>query len=203
MGTSDLKLTGKKTADAPAVKKIIRLIKHGGIGILPTDTLYGLVAQAGNKLAVAKIYRLRRRQTGKPFIILISSIRDLAQFGVKLNPETAAWLAKIWPGKVSVVLPCADADLAYLHRGLESLAFRLPADRELRALVKQTGPLVAPSANLEGKRPAATVAEAKQYFADKISFYADRGPQSSAPSTLIKFTNGRPVVLRRGALTLK
>ena len=80
------------------------------------------------------------------------------------------------------------------------MAFRLPDNHLLRSLIKQTGPLVAPSANLEGQAEAKTIAAAKKYFGDKIDFYLDAGTKESLPSTLIKIENDKIIVLRKGAV---
>lgn len=183
-------------------KVVAALKKPGGVGVLPTDTLYGIVGRAFDKKAVTKIYRLRQRQRGKPFIILISSILDFGKFKIKPDAFTKKFLSKIWPGKVSVILPCPNVKLSYLHRGTFSLAFRLPQGKNLVRLIKQTGPLVAPSANLEGKKEAKTILEARKYFGNKIDFYADAGRKNSLPSTLVKFQNRRIIVLRKGAKSI-
>jgi L-threonylcarbamoyladenylate synthase len=202
MQTQELTLTGKKTLDDLAVKQAAAILNRGGVGVLPTDTLYGLVGRAQNREAVAKIYRLRQRQSSKPFIILIASIRDLAQFDVSLSPFAAQYLSQIWPGKISVAIPCFNPELTYLHRGTESLAFRLPDNHCLRSLIKQTGPLVAPSANIEGRPEAKTIAEAKNYFGENVNFYLNCGLRDSPPSTLIKIENDKIMVLRKGAVPI-
>lgn len=159
--------------------------------MLATDTLYGLVARALDKKAVTRIYKLKQRQPQKPFIILIANTGDLAQFGI----EPLAGLEKYWPGPTSIILPCTDTGLAYLHRGTKSLAFRLPAKPSLRRLIKATGPLVAPSANPEGLPPARTITEAKAYFADSVDFYQP-GRTTAKPSKLIRINNSKIEILR-------
>lgn len=177
----------------------------GGVGVMPTDTLYGIVGAALRPRAVRRIYRLRRRDLRKPMIILIGSVHDAARFGVRLDRTTAKILKKIWPGKVSVVLPIAPRHAAaikkfkYLHRGGRTLAFRLPRPARLRALLQKSGPLVAPTANLEGRPPAKTIAAAKKYFGDRVDFYMDSGRRDARPSTLAEIRNGAMNVLRRGA----
>ena len=173
-----------------------RILKKGGAGILPTDTIYGLVGSALSKKAVARIYRLRRRNQKKPMIVLIGSLYDLKKFAVKLAPETKKILNKFWPGKASVILPCAPKKFSYLHRGTKTLAFRLPRKKDLRTLLKKTGPLVAPSANVEGKPPATTVKKARKYFGDKVDFYVDGGTMKKNPSMVIKIESGVAVRLR-------
>jgi len=178
------------------------VLRRGGVGILPTDTLYGIVGSALNKKTVEKIYRLRKRNPKKPMIILIGSIRDLARFGVVLSGADKKILRSLWPGSVSVILPARARIFSYLHRGTKTLAFRLPKDRWLRLLLLKTGPLVAPSANWEGKPPAKTIAAAKKYFKDRVDFYIDSGRRDVKPSTIISLASGTVTVLRRGAVKI-
>lgn len=180
----------------------ISILKNGGIGVLPTDTIYGLVGSARNRQIVEKIYKLRKRKPNKPFIILISSFTDLKLFNVSLSAVEKGILEKIWPGKVSVILKCPDEKFSYLHRGTNTLAFRLPHDKNLINILEKTGPLVAPSVNLEGKPPAETIEKAKEYFGEQVEFYVDAGKLSSEPSTLIKIEGRKTIVLREGAVKI-
>ncbi len=181
-----------------AKKQVIQSLINGGIGVIPTDTIYGIVGSALNQDVVAKIYRLRKRNLKKPLIVLINDFSDLLKFGIKLNPEQETTLMQIWPGPISVILPCAKKSLEYLHRGTKSLAVRMPKTKTLRAILAQAGPLVAPSANFEGQAPATTVAEAKRYFKDSIDFYEDGGKKKIVPSTIIKFNKDKVEVVREG-----
>lgn len=178
---------------------IVSILKSGGVGILPTDTLYGLVASAFDEKAAERIYELRKRTPDKPMIILISSLEDLKTFGIELSFSQFETVEKIWPGKVSIVFACNSEKYSYLHRGKNTLAFRLPREEWLRELLRQAGPLVAPSANFEGEAPARTISEAKKYFAEDVDFYVDFGKLDSEPSTIVKFENGELKVLREGA----
>ncbi len=163
-------------------KEIATILNHGGIGVLPTDTIYGLVCSALDKKAIARLYKVRKRNPNKACIILISSIKDLAKFGIKPDKKTLEILNKYWPGKVSIVV--------------NDIAFRLPNNKKLIALLKQTGPLIAPSTNPEGLPPAKTIAEAKAYFSDQVDFYV-AGRTNKKPSRLIKVENGKEVILRK------
>jgi L-threonylcarbamoyladenylate synthase len=186
-------------------QNIVSLIRKGGVGVIPTDTIYGIVGSALNKKTVERIYRLRKRNPKKPMIVLISSVADLKRFGVRINSKTSRILKKLWPGKVSVILPLVRSQkskvksLKYLHRGTNTLAFRLPKPAVLRKFLEKTGPLVAPSANWEGKPPATTIREAKKYFGNKMDFYVDGGKLKSLPSTLVVIHGKRVKILRKGA----
>lgn len=194
-------MKNKKISEG-AVSLVAAILAAGGVGVMPTDTIYGIVGSALDKKTVERIYRLRRRNKKKPMIVLISSLADLKKFGVALTARERALARRMWPGKVSVILPCRSAKFAYLHRGTKTLAFRMPEPRWIRALLAETGPLVAPSANIEGEPPAKTIAEAKQYFGTKVEFYGDAGAMVSAPSTLVAVKDGAVTVLRQGAVKI-
>lgn len=179
---------------------LIETLKDGGIAVIPTDTIYGIVGLALNPQTVEKIYKLRKRAKDKPFIILISSIGDLKQFEIELTDNQKEFLEKHWPNPLSVVLSCKSERFKYLHRGTYSLAFRVPKNEKLLFLLKQVGPLVAPSANFEGEKAANNIAKAKEYFGNQIGFYLDRGTIYSTPSTLVKFDQNSLKILRQGDL---
>lgn len=180
--------------------QLIELLRKGKIALIPTDTIYGIVGLAFDEKAVEKIYLLRKRNLDKPFIILISSLYDLEKFGVELTDKQKEFLHKNWPNPLSVVLPVKDKKWKYLHRGTDSLAFRIPKDEPLLDLLNNVGPLVAPSANFEGEKPSEKVEEAKKYFGNEIDFYVDNGIIKSQPSTLIKLNkDGTFQILRQGS----
>lgn len=175
---------------------LIELLRNAGVAVIPTDTIYGIVARAEDKQAVEDVYNIRGRHPGKPCIILISEIADVKAFGIDPNPYITT-LNTHWPGPVSIILPCKHPELAYLHRGTNSLAFRLPDVKWLRDLLHNTGPLVAPSANTEGNPPAVTIAEAKHQFGDRVGYYLGHGKIHGKPSTVISLLNGKNEVIRR------
>jgi len=179
-------------------KKIRSILKSGGIGVLPTDTIYGVVGSARMMQTVERIYRARRRNPKKPCIILIGSLRDLSIFGVRVDRLARKTLQRVWPGKISVILPCPHKKFHYLHRGTKTLAFRLPARKKLRMLLHSTGPLIAPSANPEGKKPAPTIREAKRYFGEQVDFYVSAGRRvDKAPSKVIRIEKRQIIVERK------
>ncbi len=179
-------------------RTVARIIKEGGVGILPTDTLYGIVASVFSREAVARVYRLRRRDPQKPSIILISGLNDLRLLGVRPTSAQMKVLRRIWPGKFSVVLKTRNAE-HYLDRGTGTLAFRYPRSRRLQHFLRDSGPIIAPSANWEGYPPALSLREAKRYFNNRVDFYVNAGQKRGRPSTLIAFEGRRLRLLRPGA----
>jgi L-threonylcarbamoyladenylate synthase len=144
--------------------KAALLLKEGAIGVIPTDTIYGICTSAFNRKSVEKVYKLRKRNPNKPCIILISSFDDLKKFNVKLNSWQRKILEKLWPGKISVILSCPYKEFYYLHRGTNSLSFRLPKNKLILNILKISGPIIAPSANWEGYEPAKNIREARKIF---------------------------------------
>lgn len=169
--------------------------------VCQTDTIYGMCTSAFNKENVEYIYSIKGRSENKPFIILISEMSDLKKFGITLSPKQKKFLEAVWPGKVSVVLSCPLKKFEYLHRGTESLAFRLPKKESIRDILEVTGPLVAPSVNRQGEKPAETVTEAREMFGEQIDLYISGGKLRGAPSTLVSFDQDTLICLREGAVS--
>ena len=179
--------------------EVVHVLKNGGIGVLATDTLYGIVGSALVSDTVERIYTVRKRTPDKASIILISSEDELKRFSIDICPKAKETLKKYWPGPVSIIFSCSDKKFEYLYRGEGSLAFRVPDHPELIRLLKQTGPLIAPSANIEGKPFARTIGEAREYFGENVDFYIDSGNISQTlPSTILRFENGKMSLVRKG-----
>jgi len=176
------------------LNNIIKILKNDGVGIIPTDTLYGLVGSAFSKKAIDRIYKLKKRDRKKKLIILISSLNDLKKFKIKINKEQKVVLNKYWPHFAEV----SRGKLEAVSVILNGIAFRLPKNKKLIEFLKKTGPLVAPSANPEGKEPASNIKEAKKYFKDKADFYLSGGVLKGKSSKLIKLNKkGKEVILRK------
>lgn len=176
--------------------QVIEILTMGGVGVLPTDTLYGLVGSAFSSDAVEKIYDLKQRDLKKPLIVLVASLEDIERFGVVMSVELETTLKSYWPGPYSIILPTVDEEFEYLSRGTDSIAFRLPDDQELLDILSATGPLVAPSANIEGRPPAKSVTEARRYFGDNADFYLDGGELDGKASTIIRLDGDEPEIVR-------
>jgi L-threonylcarbamoyladenylate synthase len=177
-------------------EEIVQILRDGGVGVLATDTLYGLVGSALSPDAVERIYTLKLRYPDKPLIVLISEIEEVEQFGVVLSLQLMEKLAHYWPGPYSIILPTIDEEFDYLSQGKYSIAFRIPDKDDLLEILRETGPLVAPSANIEGNAPSYTIEEAKHCFRDQIDFYLDEGEKRGKPSTIICFDEDGDTIVR-------
>jgi L-threonylcarbamoyladenylate synthase len=176
---------------------IAERLVNGEIGVIPTDTLYGFHCLSSNKDSVNKIYNLKGRDFTKPFIVLISSYSDLLMFGVKLSHDEVNKVSKFWPGPYSIILPIEDTKFEYLHKGLKSIAFRMPNKPDLLELIKKTGPLVSTSVNRSGEPSVKSFDEAYKIFGESVDFYINEGILDNPPSTVIKFDGKDFVILRK------
>jgi L-threonylcarbamoyladenylate synthase len=179
------------------IRSAVEILKKGGVGVMATDTIYGIVSSAFSSEAVDRVYKLKQRDSAKPLIVLVSCIEDLEKFGIVLTAELVEKLKQYWPGSYSIILPVVGQRLAYIHRGTHRIAFRVPAKKDLLKVLEQTGPLVAPSANIEGMPPAKTIKEAQNYFGARADFYVDEGEMKNKASTILSFEGDKVVIQRK------
>jgi L-threonylcarbamoyladenylate synthase len=176
------------------------LQKPGAVGVIPTDTVYGIVARAADEAAVKRLYEIKHR-SHKPGTIIAANREQLELLGLKHRYLKA--VEQFWPGAVSVIIPISDPRLEYLHQDQLSLAVRIPELSELHELLTHTGPLLTSSANLPGEPTAVDIDQAKAYFGDQVDFYEDGGDLSNRQaSTLIRIVDDAIEVLRQGAVTI-
>lgn len=177
-----------------------KLLQPGIVGIISTDTVYGIVARAADQAATERLYRLKGRED-KPGTLIAADLKQLENLGLKHRYIKA--VEQFWPGAVSVVIPVSDPKLAYLHRGKMSLAVRIPDDAKLQKLLRQTGSLLTSSANPPGQPVAVTIKEAEDYFKKTVDFYIDGGNLANRqPSTVVRIVDDAIEVLRPGAVKI-
>jgi L-threonylcarbamoyladenylate synthase len=147
---------------------LIEILNKGGVAVIPTDTIYGLVGKSNNKDAIARIYKIKGRSPEKKLINLISAWEDVKDFGIDISRYK---------------IPEFNEPTTYI---IEGTSFRIPKNTQLKELIKTTGALVAPSANPEGLPPAKNIYEAKGYFATEVDIYIDGGNLEGKASKIIK-----------------
>lgn len=178
--------------------ELLHLLADGRIGVIPTDTVYGLVCLATDEIAVKRFYDLKKRDA-KPGTIIAASVEQLVDLGLKeryLKP-----VAHYWPNPISIVIPCGP-ELSYLHLGKLSLAVRIPNDHDLRQVLSKAGPLLTSSANKPGEPPTETIQEITKQFPG-LDFYVDGGDlKGHESSTVIRIVDDAVEVLRKGAVTI-
>ena len=197
---------GLKTRILPAgeatVAEAARILKAGGLVAFPTETVYGLGADATNAAAIAHLYQAKGRPAFNPLIAHVGDI-EAARKIARFDAQATALAAAFWPGPLTLVLPktgdCAVADLA--TAGLETIAIRIPAHRIARDILRAFGgPVVAPSANLSGHVSPTTAAHVQSDLAGRIDLIVDGGPVEVGVESTIVGCFEQPVLLRPGGL---
>jgi L-threonylcarbamoyladenylate synthase len=185
------------------VTAAVEALQRGELAVLPTDTVYGVAADAFNPIAVGRLLEAKGRGRDMPTPVLVPSARTLEGLA-DFVPQAARDLVEaFWPGALTIVLRHA-ATLAWdLGDTKGTVAVRMPLDRVALAVLERTGPLAVSSANRSGMPPAIDVAEAEQQLGSAVDVYLDGGPAGDpVPSTIVDLTGETPKVLRLGALSL-
>jgi|AntRauTorckE6833_2_1112554.scaffolds.fasta_scaffold00834_10 tRNA threonylcarbamoyl adenosine modification protein (Sua5/YciO/YrdC/YwlC family) len=183
-----------------SLDRAAELITAGMVGVLPTDTVMGLVCSAKDRSAVTRLYIVKGRER-KPGTLIGAGIDQFVALGVKARYLRA--VEGYWPNAISVVVPYADVDLTYLHQGKGTLAVRVPQNDTIQRLLRKTGPLVTTSANMPGEPLATSLTEAKAYFGESVDFYVEPIPGLvQQPSTIIRIVDDSVEVLREGAVKI-
>ncbi len=180
---------------APSAVKVAKeVLLRGGFVVAPTDTIYGILADATNYEAVERLYSVRR-PSRRTFIVLVPDIHWIRGLGLEINSRTLALLR--YP-RITLVL--RKRTRLFKHLGISSLAVRRPREGFIYRLLKSLNrPLVAPSANREGKPPAINIHQAQKYFDDKVELYVDCGGIRGKPSALLSLTEEKPRIIRSGS----
>lgn len=184
-----------------------KIINEGGLVAMPTETVYGLAADALNGKAVRKIFQAKGRPMDNPLIVHVSS----AQMAIDLKlykefTEDAKKLAdKFWPGPLTIILPKGDCIPDEVSAGLETVAVRCPSHKTARALIEKSGkPLAAPSANISGKPSPTTAEHCINDLMGKVDAILDGGEcEVGVESTVVTLATNPPRLLRPGGITLE
>jgi L-threonylcarbamoyladenylate synthase len=192
------------TANEQSIAEAATLLKEGRLVAIPTETVYGLGADALSGAAVAKIFEAKGRPQFNPLISHVASAEDAEKFAVM--DEWAKELAHaFWPGPLTLVLPrkpdCKISDLACA--GLSTVAIRVPAHPVAQALLKECGfPVAAPSANLSGTLSPTTPMHVAQSLGERVDMILAAGPcKVGLESTVLDLSEVKPLILRPGAIT--
>ena len=179
----------------------VKILQKGGVIAFPTDTVYGLGADAFNSTAVERIYKIKNRPTHRQFPLLIADVEQLTTLA-KPIPEIAWFLVRrFWPGGLTLVLPKTYSLPNHLASGT-TIAVRVPNHPVCLALIQNLGgPIIGTSANISGQPAVLTAEEAGQQLKGKIDFIINGGRcPGGKESTVVDVTNNAPVILRQGII---
>lgn len=196
------KILNEDKARQSEIEKAAGIIREGGLVAFPTETVYGLGANALDEKAVASVYEAKGRPSDNPIIVHVSSV-EMAGNVAELNWMALALMEKFWPGALSLVLKAAASVPSKTRGGLPTVAVRMPNNATALALIEAAGvPVAAPSANISG-RPSPTDAQTVvSDLGEKVAMVLDGGStEVGLESTVLDVTGECPVLLRPGAVS--
>jgi L-threonylcarbamoyladenylate synthase len=179
-------------------------IRQGELIVLPTDTVYGLGADAFDPVAVTRLLAAKGRRRSMPPPVLAGSVRAATALIDDLGPYGHDLVAEFWPGGLTLVCRAAPTLQWDLGDTRGTVAVRMPLNAIALDLLRETGPLAVSSANQSGSPSATTAAEAERQLGESVAVYLDGGP-CAAPlaSTIVDLTGGVPRLLRKGAISVQ
>ncbi len=185
-----------------AILAAVETLGHGGIIVYPTDTIYGLGANACDPKAVGQVFKIKNRPLTKPVPIIARNLKWVGELAF-VPPKFESVLAKIWPGPTTVILPKRSIIPSLVTAGLPNVGIRIPDFALADKIMAKFGfPLTATSANISGEKPANDAAEMIESFKGKLwkpDLIIDAGPlPKSPPSTILDLSTIQPKILRVG-----
>ena len=182
---------------------VCEILRRGGIVALPTETVYGLAANAMDASAVSRIFEAKGRPQDNPLIVHIDTTAMLEQVVSAVSPQAMALADRFWPGPLTMVLPRRKDIPSVVSAGLDTVAVRMPSHPAAAAIIHACGlPLAAPSANLSGSPSPTTAAHVLADLDGRIEAVADGGACAvGVESTVISLMSQRPRLLRPGGIT--
>ncbi|MCU1690455.1 MAG: threonylcarbamoyl-AMP synthase [Pseudonocardiales bacterium] len=191
------------TSRARGIAAAIDAIGSGRLVVLPTDTLYGIGADAFSRPAVAALLAAKGRGRDMPVPVLIGSWSTIDGLVASVSPQLRELVESFWPGALTIVVPHAPSLSWDLGDTGGTVALRMPLHPVALELLQATGPMAVSSANRSGFAPAATALEARRQLGDAVSVYLDAGPVADpVASTILDLSGDTPVVRRVGAVSV-
>ena len=178
-------------------------VRAGRLVVVPTDTVYGIGADAFSSSAVRSLLQAKNRGPDMPVGVLVGSWSTIDGLVLSVPQPARLLIEAFWPGDLSIVLPHAPSLAWDLGRSNGTVMLRMPLHPVAIELLREVGPMAVSSANRSGHPPAATVDQARDQLGESVAVYLDGGPSGDpVPSTIVDLTGDEPVVLREGAVSV-
>lgn len=182
------------------IAEAVAAVRAGTLMVLPTDTVYGVGADAFSPSAVDRLLTAKGRGRDKPSPVLVDSVAAAERLAVAIPPVARAMMEQLWPGALTIVLPAQPTIGWDLGETNGTVALRMPDSADALALLSAAGPMAVSSANLTGHAPALTAADAREQLGEKVAVYLDGGAVTGGvPSTIVRIGE-RIEILRHGAI---
>ncbi len=183
------------------IDKIVSILKSGGVVLLPTDTIYGLMCDATNTTAVDKIYRMKGRDYSKPMLILASSKEMLNEYCTNIGNLEEEIIDLYLPGELTIILEKTKKVPDLVTASKSTVGVRVPNNKELIDIIEKLGkPLVSTSANISNKGSSNSIDEIDDTIKKEVDYIYDIGTIDNKESTIVKVENDEVLILREGLL---
>ncbi|MBY5025163.1 L-threonylcarbamoyladenylate synthase [Streptococcus suis] len=181
--------------------KLRTILENGGAVVLPTETVYGLFAQALNEDAVNRVYQLKQRPRDKAMNLNVSNLNDIYFF----SQNTPFFLEKLYnrfmPGPLTIILKANEKVPFWVNSGLNTVGFRLPNHEQTLRLISETGPLIGPSANISGNESGKKFSDIQAQFSVDLPGIEDDQALTGIDSTILDLSGQKARILRQGAIS--
>ena len=190
--------------DAAALTAATDVLTAGGLVVYPTETVYGLGADAFNPMALERVVALKLRAPGKPISVLVSNMEMVSGLACDVPPLAATLMRRFWPGPLTIVLRARHGVSSLLTGDDDGIGVRMSSHPMATALVRALGrPITTPSANPAGQRPPISVDDARAYFGARVDCYLDGGGLRGEPASTVIDVRAQWKVIRAGAISLE
>ena len=189
--------------DQKSIKAAVTILRAGGLVVFPTETVYGLGADAANAAAVRKIFAAKGRPADHPVIVHLASDRDLTRWASDIPPAVRQLAERFWPGPLTLVVRRAKSVSDEVTGGQDTIGLRVPSHPIAQALLNAFGGgIAAPSANRFGHISPTTVRHVREELGDRVDLILDGGAcEVGIESTIVDVSGGTPVLLRPGRVS--
>ena len=191
--------------DYTKLKEPAELIRNGGIVVFPTETVYGIGANALNENAIKKLYDIKKRPLNKPISLLVNSIDMIEQVAKDITKLDYALIKAFFPGPLTIILKKKDIVPNIVTANQDTVGIRMPANEIALKLIDYVGsPIATPSANISGKPSGINLKDIMEDFDGKVDCFIDDGPSKiGLASTIVQVVDGVPHILRQGSISEK
>ncbi|HFR3714667.1 TPA: L-threonylcarbamoyladenylate synthase [Streptococcus suis] len=181
--------------------KLRTILESGGAVVLPTETVYGLFAQALNEEAVNRVYQLKQRPRDKAMNLNVSNLNDIYFFSQNPPHYLEKLYNRFMPGPLTIILKANKNVPFWVNSGLDTVGFRLPKHEKTLRLIAETGPLIGPSANVSGQESGTEFTKLLSQFSEKLEGVADDRALTGIDSTILDLSGQKARILRQGAIS--
>ncbi|WP_115243116.1 L-threonylcarbamoyladenylate synthase [Streptococcus uberis] len=178
------------------------ILNNGGALVLPTETVYGIFAKALDETAVNHVYQLKKRPRDKAMNLNVADYQTILEFSKEQPSYLKDLFEAFLPGPLTIILKANNKVPAWINSGKSTIGFRLPNHPLTADLIKKTGPLIGPSANISGKESGKEYASIMAAFHHEVAGYEDDQAITGQDSTIVDLSGEKAKILRQGALTV-